>query len=224
MPLLAPDFSTSPSAAAMDLELTSTPEDLVAKERAALESHIMKRDAVLTLNVNSKSDVSAWTSQSSGEGVQDIGTPFNISMGNSPSSPLRRKRLADLKVEVPLTPQHSVESPPKRARTVSFPKELHTLIPQPDSDVSIMDAAVAQQDLDAFITDVVAPLAESAIQQTANEELIEVDTLMRVTVPQVDNTPPTPPWRIFSSGAESTDGLVSQRALLGYYRKELLKD
>lgn len=221
-PLLPLSPPLSPGGISMEvanMDLTSTPEDLIAKEAAALEQQIMAQDASPPFNDGLEPN-RPHTISSSATTYSALQSPA------SSSSPLRRKRPQDLKLEVPLLPlsDTSEENPTKKAKKVSFPEVLHSLIPRPDSDDSIMDPEVAAQDLDAFIADVVTPLAESAIRQTENEQLVEVDTIIRVQVPPIEDVEIIPPWEVLTRGISGVSRLAAQKTLLSQTKRELLKN
>ncbi|KAK5115609.1 hypothetical protein LTR85_009780 [Meristemomyces frigidus] len=218
---LSPSFSppTLPDDM-LEMELTSTPQDLIAEDAAEVDRHIMAMDDVAAASTPSKSRKRAVDA--------DMAVPAELYSGlntpdNSSSSPLPRRRVQDLRVDIPVLPADSVEPPAKKTKMVSFPAELHTLIPQPDSDVSIMDPDVAQQDLNAFVKDIVMPFADSALQQAENEQLMEVDTTMRVEVPKIKDKAPTPAWQLYSGTTGTKSDMYAQRFLLAYIKRELLK-
>jgi len=217
MPLSAPFSPAALPEPMQEIELTSTPEDLLANEAAQVDRDIMAMDEV-TANSSLARQAPRATVVDATELYSGLRTPEDSS-----SSPLRRKRLRDLKADVPLMPLAHAEPPAKKAKTLSFPEEVQPLIPQPVSDLSIMDPNVAQQDLDAFVNDVVMPFAESALQQTENEQLVEIDTTMRLNVPQITNAAAKSPWKVYSIGNKGELELSSQRALMSLTKRELLK-
>ena len=183
------------------MELTSTPDDLVAMEAAVTDRRILELDSSST-----PQKAPGFDNQKSKSEVDDVYYALRTPVESS-SSPLRRKRSYDLHADVPLIPRSPTESATKKVKTVSFPEELQTIIPRLESDASVPHEDDAENDVDAFIASVVMPLAESANEQVDNEQLVEVDTMMRVQVPSVDEVSPSPPW----SGARD---LKVQRVLL----------
>ena len=173
MPLSPPFSPVALPESMQEIELMSTPEDLLALEAVHVDRHIMAMDEDTADSSSAKRPPHVTVSDPA-ELYSGLRTP-----NDSSSSPLRRKWLQDLMAEVPLMPLEHTEPPVKKAKTVSFPEEVQTLLPHPDSDLSILDPNIAQQDLDAFINDIVMPFAESALQQTENEQLVELDTTMR---------------------------------------------
>jgi len=140
------------------------------------------------------------------------------------SSPVGAKRLRDLKVEVPLTPQDSLESPPKRRRTMSIEPELKPLIPTPDSDESILDPQTAGQSVQDFVQTYMRADADRAMQQVEGEQLSEADTTMRVEVPQLEVDFPDPPWKEYAAAEGEEEQKAGQQALLAFTKQELLRD
>jgi len=126
----------------------------------------------------------------------DLGVPFDLSEfvdlpPSSPSSPLRRGSLRDLKSETPLVSQDPSSSS-QRVKTVSFAEDLQTLIPMPDSSASMFDARTHQdEDVDAFMTNTVAPMAQLVMDEAKGEQLDELDTILRVDVPQIEGSDQT---------------------------------
>ena len=217
MPLSPPIRPSGLSAAAGEMQLTSTPEDLIANEAAEVEQQILERDKTPSRQHATKPEPNGFDTHAT-----SIYSPLQSAIGVS-SSPLSRKRLQDLKADVPLTPREISEPPVKKAKTVSFPDELHTMIPAPDSDMSILDPQIAELDLDSFIANVGEPLANSVLQQLGNEELVELDTTMRVRVPQIEEVELQLPWNSVGH-RESMDSrtVVSETTLL-QMKRELLK-
>ncbi|KAK7554237.1 hypothetical protein IWX92DRAFT_341327 [Phyllosticta citricarpa] len=129
----------------------------------------------------------------------------------------KKRKAADLKVEVPLTPL----STEKRPKTVAFADDLTQFIAaRPASDgkdeavmpsdfLHVDDKMEEEYDFDAFFRDEVAPIAEKAAQRTEQEQLSEIDTVHRVDVPLMDFSLPVAPWKAYGS-----TNLDSQREFL----------
>ena len=188
LPLSPPLSLSGVPASAAHLELTSTPEDLATLEAADIEQRIMALDDVPLQEYAPSLDA-----RDSNVDPTNIYSPLRTPVASS-SSPSQRKRLRHLKAEVPLIPQDSEESPAKKAKAVSFTQVMHTMIPQPESDSSILDPQAANQDIDAFIVDYATPLAEPAIHQNQNEQLMEIDTTLRMAVPSIEEVELRIPW------------------------------
>ncbi|KAK8162108.1 hypothetical protein IWX90DRAFT_507227 [Phyllosticta citrichinensis] len=117
----------------------------------------------------------------------------------------RKRKAADLRVEVPLTPP-SIEKKPK---TVAFADNLTEFIADgsvsatkdeealPSEFLHADDKMEDDSDFDAFFRDEVAPIADTVAQRTEQEKLSEVDTVRRVDVPLMDFSLPVAPWEKF---------------------------
>lgn len=186
-PLLLRSPSLSPGAIPpepCEMELTSSPENLFAQEVAEVEAQLFEQDS----RVNNGSNSSSALGDNASDHIQDLG---RMPVTNS-SSPLRQKRLRDIKVDTPLLHQDLESSPAKRAKTVSFPEELHTMIPEPETDDSTSDIELARRDA-GVMEGVIKPMAQSVEDQISNERLDELDTTLRVDVPEVETAGPLPP-------------------------------
>lgn len=200
---LSPPYSPGrmPSPAAQ-LPLTSTPQDPLAREAAELETQIMVDEGLEKMEVD-------------GSGSTDVYNPLKI-CGKDSSSPLRRKlsNISDLKLSSPLLPFDPNEPLTKKAKTVSFAEELHTLLPPRGSDDISTDPFVAADDALAAVSALVEPLAQSALEKVNNERLVEIDTTARVIVPAIEDIEPPTPWGMY---------LGRHRALLGDSRATTTK-
>jgi hypothetical protein len=144
---------------------------------------------------------------------------------DSSLSPLRRKRLQDLKAEVPLTPIEAEAAPPKKAKTAVFPAGVDSLVPVPESENSTLDPESAQNNVQVYIDQAVKPAAEFAVEQVRKERLVEIDTTLRVQSPPLPDTKLQLPWTVYdliSTDFESR--LDAQRALLKFIKRELIHD
>ena len=198
------------------MELTSSPEDLILNEAIRIEDKIMNDD-----NTPSYGQLDAWHHGVETDiAIYDI--PPNDSEDSSP--PLRRKRLKDLKVEVPLTPEDSIEPPTKKAKTVSFSETLHTMIPPLELEMAMSEPGRDESGIGDFIENVVKPFAESALKQIEEEQLDKFDTMLRVVVPKVDDFVPNVPWETAISQQTNETPLDSQKLLIYRMKEELDED
>jgi hypothetical protein len=106
-----------------------------------------------------------------------------------------KRRGDDLKVEGPLTPRMSSDSPMKKLKSVSFPDALHQVIPEAPW-ATACDIA-SDFDVDELFKEI-EPLARKATVRAENEKLLGADTTARIHVPIVSFTPPVPPWNEYS--------------------------
>ncbi|KAK1037908.1 hypothetical protein LTS16_012526 [Friedmanniomyces endolithicus] len=220
LPLSPPLSPIRPAASLLEMPLTSTPEDLIATEATEMECEIMRFDELSP----DASDAFIETHEM-GTGPVDMHTFVQTPNGSS-SSPANLKRLQDAKAEVPLLPRSASQSSPKHTQA-GFPDEVRSLLPLPESDLSILDPKVAEHHLHAFVSDLVTPLARRAIEQVGNEQLLDFDTTMRIAVPHIDTAPPIPPWLQYHQphkiGSQLESWLASQRTLLSFTKREILK-
>lgn len=193
---------------AMEITLTSTPEDPSRAEAARLEQQLLGRDNMPLL-------ASTGLLDSDDARLSDFINPEYL---ESSSSPLQRKRLQDLRVETPITPEYSLEHPSKKAKTVSFSEDIHTLIPGRDPMISDQGD---DEDLDDFITSIVEPFAEAAMQKVENEKLDELDTTMRVAVPPLDDFEIIAPWDPIASDTTMRSDTNSHAILRSQIKNEL---
>lgn len=113
------------------------------------------------------------------------------------STPMRKKarRLQSLKIASPILPQKdsdSSEPPSKKAKTVAFTDELHTIIPCLPRVEDTTDPEEGAQEATATVIQMFRPLAKAAQDRMAAEKLCELDTTARVPIPAVS------PVRAFS--------------------------
>ncbi|KJX93174.1 hypothetical protein TI39_contig4375g00007 [Zymoseptoria brevis] len=175
---LSPPFSPRNILAQVEEEvpLMSTPEDPNLLEAARLEAQIMDQDEVEARARPTVSD----------------------SLDTSSSSPSHRKirRLDELKISSPLLPVDPTEPPTKKAKTVAFSDDLASFIPPLESNDTDEDPFESVEDALHAVAEMVAPLADVTPGQAIDEELIEIDTTMRVPVPAVEKVSPAAPWHM----------------------------
>nr|OQO27551.1 hypothetical protein B0A51_06303 [Rachicladosporium sp. CCFEE 5018] len=218
LPLSPPATPGIPEGEAMQIGFTSTPEDLIAQDAVAAAEAVLAEDAEF---VNT---IEKFGTRDGASEISDYSLPKSIDAAPSSSSPLGKKRLRNLKLDSPLLPIASGESPAKKAKKVSFPAELAFLIPDPAPDSSAQDPEHVQADIDDFVQSVIRPLADSVTQGIDSEKLSEVDTTMRVRVPEIEAVQSRAPWQEYASVSESVAPLQAQQVLLQYTKRELLKD
>lgn len=200
------------------MPLTSTPDDLLAIEAAEASSTIGAMDNSVVVN---QSDPLLWDED------QKAGADNNLNIfcceftspGFTLAASSKIKGLDTLKVEVPLLPLHLDRLPDNPEITAKLSSNIHSLIPNPSSDASIMDSTAAQEDLGTLIEGDLTKAAEPAVLEVATERLTEFDTTIRVPVPEPQGTPLHPPWHI----NESSDGIspmTAQRLFLSKTRRE----
>lgn len=137
--------------------------------------------------------------QAHAAGIEQVGD-FLVGDTALLSTPSRNtsKRLQSLKVSSPILPQQeylaSSEPPSKKAKTVAFTDELHTIIPRFSSIDEMTDPEEDAQEAAATIVEMIRPLAKPALDRMASEKLCEVDTTARIPVPAISPIKVTGPW------------------------------
>ncbi|KAF2754618.1 hypothetical protein EJ05DRAFT_541178 [Pseudovirgaria hyperparasitica] len=208
-PLLSLSPPTSPfmpSQRVGFIEMESSASNSTAAEAQAIETSIMADDAILLPPIieNMKDETLAPTFHSDSQDSMLLEgplashcSPFALVTSTTVSSFYKRK--SDIKVEVPLTPTYhpskSETSTGKRIKTLEFPKTLHEYTAElPSLYENGDDCLGSQNSFEAFFRETVEPIAEAVNRNVEQEQLQEVDTTRRVTVPAVDMKLPIPPW------------------------------
>lgn len=147
----------------------------------------------------------------------------------SSSSPLARKRLRNLRLEAPLTPQYHTgstsedEPTAKKTKKVQFDLDVISLLPNLQLDSSDTPSALAQQQMDD-LQDIVKRGAESVQQELQNEHLVEIDTTMRVKVPNLEAIQIQPLWGLCSRSESDETRVQSRQDMMHDVSQELLPD
>lgn len=182
------------------------------EEARLLDEQLMKEDAIVPLR---KRKAPAHDPMLFVE--NDLGYYYSplASIGESPSlSPLKRVKIAELKIEGPLTPPTSVQISGKN-RKVTFAKDLEEVIPNwPPLWGTPQNAPNSEDYVDGFFNETVAPIARQAELDVQHEQLQEADSTMRVDVPIMDFSVPDPPWK--KAPRRQTDTTIGGRRLLNH--------
>jgi len=205
----------------MQIDLASTPEDLIAKDAAAAEKDIL--DSHQAKDVTPP-DGPVFTAQEISAAID------SYTAAASSSSPLARKRVRGLHLESPLTPRDRVGSTSddegsiaKRAKKVHFDPGVAALIPDLQIEGSdTLSGIAAQQDVE--LQDIILRDAESVQLQLQNEQLVEIDTTLRVRVPQLEPVRPQPPWESYENSRADRTTSQTRPKTLRHLNKEFLKD
>lgn len=191
-----------------------------------MNAQLTKLDRILAPGANASDEVSF----SNTDDFTNLYSPLLSVLGSSTYSPPRKRRVADLRVEAPLTPQNlSPSSPAKKIKRVTFPEMLHEYVP----DALILEDASqpmrnSDESVEAFFNDIIEPMAMEATRALEQEQLQEADSLYRMLVPVVNFTSPIPPWKVYSRKANGRDvvGLTEldlQRRLLRDVKRDNLR-
>ena len=220
LPVTPPYSPPAPAPEAMQIDTTSTPEDLIAKDAAAVEKELMDHaQATFT----TPTDKALFDTEEIATAIEEY------TAAPSSSSPLARKRLQNLRVDVPLTPQNHIrssseeQSTAKKAKKVQFDLEVTSLLPDPQAESSDIPSGLAQQQMDD-LQDIMKRGAMCIQQQLSNEQLIEIDTTMRVKVPNLEAVQILPPWDVDSSSESNRIRAQSGQRMLHDISKGLLQD
>jgi hypothetical protein len=207
IPLSPPLTPFEPSESAGDLELLSDYTDPTIEEAEVLDEKLAKQDSIINPRASSNASVPL----SSTEDFAQIYSPIRSILYSSFPAPLKKRKVADYKVEVPLTPPDQPPSTPaKKVKFVNFPEMLHEYIPQNRATyLKTEDAAMnSQASIDAFFDEIIGPIAIEADQSIEQEQLQEADSLLRVPIPVMDFSQPIAPWKIY---ARKANGKLSER-------------
>jgi hypothetical protein len=188
------------------IPLATSPIDPVPAEIARIENTMDLDD---DFSLDGLSDISAFDIASTSD------THF--------SSPLKRERPDDYKVEVPLSPALLSSSPMKKLKMVTLSDELCTTIPAYAKPFS-SDDSNGTDEVGNFLEQVIKPGAHSALLAINSEHLTQADSMLRVEVPTVDLTSPTPPWKVFARESwDSQTELEAQQRLLSMLKREFIR-
>lgn len=221
LPVTPPYSPSAPAIEAMQIELTSTPEDLIAKDAAAAEKEIVDKQQVEDVT---STDNPLFSKQEISAAIE------SFTAVPSSSSPLARKRSRSLYLEPPLTPYDRTEltsdddgSSAKRFKKVHFDPGLVALLPGPQIESSDALPDVAEQQ-DVELQDLIIREAESVEQLLRDEHLIDIDTTLRVRVPQLEPIQLHPPWEPGGNTDFDETTLQTQRTMMRHFSEQTLKD
>jgi hypothetical protein len=222
LPITPPYSPSAPAPEAMQIDLTSTPEDLIALDAAAAEKEILDSHTIADVT---PPEGPLFTTQEICAAID------SYTAVPSSSSPLARKRVRSLHLEPPLTPQDRVESTSdaeessaKRVKKVHFDPGIAAMLPdlQPESSDTLSGTAEQQA---VELQNIILHDAQSVQQLLQNEHLVDIDTTLRVVVPQLEPVQPQIPWEL-SGNTEAAYGTTSQtrQRTMRHFKQEFLKD
>ena len=139
------------------------------------------------------------------------------------TSPLKRKRPEDFKVEVPLSPALLSSSPTKKTKIVTFSDELCTTIPDYAKPLPLDDSNSADERYDEALKKALKAGAQSAVSAIENEQLTQADSTLRVEIPTIDQSGPLPPWEMFSRNQLGFGtSIEAQQQMISMLRRETI--
>ncbi|KAL2354398.1 hypothetical protein BJ546DRAFT_878679 [Cryomyces antarcticus] len=231
LPLSPPSTPFVPASPVNHLELLSDRTDPTVEETQTLEKTLMQQDMILPIVGDARLDSNFKLPDSDNIGQVYSPLRFLTELTSSSSSPPKRSRPEDLRVEGPLTPPMSLQSPAKKIKVVSFSETLHKYIPDLPLTYTKNDEGPASEDeYNAFFNDVIEPIAIEAKRESEQEQLQEVDSTSRVEVPIMDfSTTAVPPWKVYGlkAGVRCGNGeteLVAQKRVLSMIKNEHFKN
>ncbi|KAJ4379582.1 hypothetical protein N0V86_004763 [Didymella sp. IMI 355093] len=110
--------------------------------------------------------------------------------------PKSKRKIEELRVEGPLTPEILSDSPMKKLKSVTFSDMIQvgeTLQPWSEDLPSSTPHSVTEE-----LTKQIEPIVKEANRKVENEKLTGADTISRVDIPVLDFTLPVAPWNEFS--------------------------
>ncbi|KAK6007417.1 hypothetical protein QM012_004231 [Aureobasidium pullulans] len=205
LPCSSPFQFSVPDSPVSRMPLATSPVDPVPAELMRIEDAMDIDDQ---FSLDGISDISAF----------DIDAPHETYL----SPPLKRRRPDDYKVEVPLSPALQ-SSPMKKLKMVAFSDKLCTSIPAYARQFSPKHS-IGADELQSFLEQVIEPGARSALLAIDREQLSQVDSMLRVEVPVIDQKSPLPPWEVFARkqlGCQSE--LEAQQQLITMLKRETIR-
>lgn len=181
IPFSRPTSPFVPSHFITELELASTPDDLLAHESHEASQYLADDDVL-----ESTAALSDFTSATCNGNVceQHVQVGQHQSLSQRPARNLKRSK--DMRLDVPLTPQVQFEPSPKRPRLTVLSNEIEVLLPDNLHNQAKQQTTASNSDDD--LSGFLAILAETANQVTDDEHLCPVDTALRVPVPGLEHT------------------------------------
>jgi hypothetical protein len=211
-PPTTPYIPLSPDA---DLPLLSDPASLISEDARKAEKAIFEDDTLAPPSgynspmTDSSATLASYTHVRLSD-VYSTTTSHEILEQNIPSAP---PKIADLKVEVPLTPQIQASTHPK---TVTFSDAIEEMLLDPASKDHEGKSPMMGSDefMDKFFQDAFGEAASQVNRAIEQEQLQEADAKARVEVPIMDFSLPDPPWKQLQEMSNSTTRRKVQKAMV----------
>ncbi|KAF2671752.1 hypothetical protein BT63DRAFT_437704 [Microthyrium microscopicum] len=207
MPLEEDDWGANLSSPKLNLQPFSETTDPDVKQLEDVNQKILEEDAM-------------FDSQDLHVDISKIYTPMQ-SILESSSPKFVPVKISDFRLDVPV-PAAELTSPSSRVKSESVQNVLESI----SHHTAQWDGRTSDNMPDG--EEVMKPLADAANQKLTHEVLNEADSTLRLEVPVLDFTAPTPPWlSLFAAGKTErlplSNGLHAQRGLLRQSSKELVK-
>ncbi len=172
LPISPPYTPAGISGSAAEVELTSTPEDLIAAEANAIGLQILDADDSSTAQRGSLLASSTCAKRAALE-LPNFSSSSAICPGGT---------FEDIKMDIPLLPVTDA-SPSRRLKSVTFTDELFTLIPPLIAEDIEGNGDMAIDETETSTHEILTRGAEAAMARVEHEELLEHDTMMRLQAP-----------------------------------------
>ena len=187
-----------PSSETGHVNLLSEHSTPVRNELQDLDAKVLKADRILRNRKGDRTDVLSSDIDSSVLG--EIYSPLRGLKG-SPQLPSCRRRLSDLKVDGPLTPQSC--NPPLRIGDIA--KEALEQLVLTSKPIPGPVDSTSSDDMRHFINDILQPISKEVNCRIEQEQLIEADTIHRVQIPVMDFDKPLPPWKAWKTDIQELE-------------------
>ncbi|KAL8731580.1 MAG: hypothetical protein Q9166_003268 [cf. Caloplaca sp. 2 TL-2023] len=182
------------------LDLLSDRSSPTRQELEKVNRVICEKDAVSSVNKRYDERTSGLETRVQDHNrIGDLYSPLkDIHSAPSPPRP-KRHRVAEMKVEGPLTPPASDRPAPWDRKSALVTDVLQQIDPEIHLPISEPEQ-ISAEDIDMLFAEHIAPTAAKAERKIEQEQLQEADTTSRVPVPVMDFSKPKPPWDIAASG------------------------
>ena len=200
-----------PSSDVGHFELWSEATSPTREELRKFDDEIMRADAIVYKESDQdgiREDLEARFFD--GDSLGDLFSPLRGARDLPSSPPCKRRRRRDLKVDSPLMPLRSEQSPPWKPKNMSFQEQLNSIIPDLPPVIEKPEN-VSSEDIDIFFTEMLQPIAKGVDRLIEQEQLQAADTIQRVKVPIMDFSRPAPPWEIHPVEKQDAAGSYRQQ-------------
>ncbi|KAI9842204.1 MAG: hypothetical protein M1837_007417 [Sclerophora amabilis] len=197
-PLMAPVTPFVPSSPIEHMKPLSGRSSPMPAEYDKVNTLMMGRDCITlqgTVSIEDEKEANHVAPNPDSPSLGDVHSPLKFLEQPSSSPVAHLSHAYEKKVESPLTPPETWQSPSRTSKAVIVREAIRNLIPDmyvPEQAES--DDLAEEKRLEDFLASTVAPLANQANRALEQEQLQEADSTKRVTVPIMDFSLPKPPW------------------------------